>query len=336
VGSVCDFLKGCRDAQRRLAASLSAGGPSPFFLCEGKSVAGDWLKLHRQLLDSAVFANPDLLKMWVWCLCRASYKPQHVPMQTGRGATVVTIGPGQFIFGRNEAAKTLKMKPSTVASRLKKLQNLGNIDTQPGGHFTVVTINNWSSYQTDAAAETGQDCQATDKQLTGNCQPLGTYKKDNKDKKVKKTKAAKPPAFVVDLDAVNWPPHLKTTASRKALAAWSEYKQAQPHRWKTQQGAQGLVNSFQDYTADQFVTQINLALAHGSCKAPWLPANTFGKTAPRGGRVVHSDKLDAELARARRITAARHRVQQSSGAERQKYQAILDELINTPDEVPTA
>lgn len=300
-------------------------------------MAGDWLKLHRQILDSAVFANPDLLKLWLWCLCRATYKPQHVPMQTGRGSTVVTIGPGQFIFGRNEAAKSLKMKPSTVANRLKKLQTLGNIDTQPGSHFTVVTVNNWASYQTEPVDETGQDCQATDKQPAGNGQASDTNKKVKKVKKVKKKGAAtKSPAFIPDLEAVVWPPHLKTSAARRALRDWTEYKQAQPHRWKTQQGAQGLVNSFADYAADQFATQINLALAHGSCKAPWLPANTFGKTAPRGGRVVHSDKLDAELIRARRINEARALIQESSGAARQKHQAELDRLIDMPNEVPTA
>lgn len=296
-------------------------------------MAGDWLKLHRQILDSAVFANPDLLKLWVWCLCRASYKPQTVAMQTGRGSTLVKIQAGQFIFGRNAAARALNMKPTTVSSRLKTLQKLGNLDTQTSNHFTVVTINNWSSYQTEETAESGQDWQATDNQLATNWQPTDTYKKDNKDKKVKKTKAAKPPAFVVDLDAVNWPPHLKTTASRKALAAWAEYKQAQPHRWKTQQGAQSLVNSFKDYTADQFVTQINLALAHGSCKAPWLPANTFGKTAPRGGRIAHSDKLNAELERTRRINHARKLVQQSTGEEKRRNQRNLDLLLNTPQEV---
>ena len=39
----------------------------------GDRLAG-WIKLHRQLLDSLVFDNPDLLKVWIWCLLKASHR----------------------------------------------------------------------------------------------------------------------------------------------------------------------------------------------------------------------------------------------------------------------
>ena len=292
---------------------------------------GDWLKLHRQIVESPVFANPDLLKMWVWCLCRASYKDNYVPMQTGRGATVVPLEPGQFIFGRHEAAKALKMKPSTVSSRLNKLQTLGNISTQPRTHFTVVTVNNWASYQTPVFGNDGDDWQPTDNQLSTNGQPLGTNKKVKKVKKVKnKRTATKSPSFVPDLEALTWPKHLNTTPARKALASWTEYKQATPHRWTTKQGPQALVNSFDDYSADQFVTQINLALAHGSCKAPWLPSNTFGKTPAqtRPGHIATDHKLQRELDSSGRIHAARKAVRDSKDeATRMTMQQQLDRLL---------
>ena len=33
-----------------------------------------WIKLHRKLLTSNVFDNEKLLKVWIWCLMKATHK----------------------------------------------------------------------------------------------------------------------------------------------------------------------------------------------------------------------------------------------------------------------
>lgn len=33
-----------------------------------------WIKLHRKLLNSNVFKNEKLLKIWIWCLCKVTHK----------------------------------------------------------------------------------------------------------------------------------------------------------------------------------------------------------------------------------------------------------------------
>src|SRR5258706_545114 len=37
---------------------------------------GDWIKLHRCLLDSAVFQDDWLCRLFVWCLLKANFAPR--------------------------------------------------------------------------------------------------------------------------------------------------------------------------------------------------------------------------------------------------------------------
>lgn len=298
-------------------------------------MSGDWLKLHRQSVDSAVFADANLWRLWCWCLFRATYKAKHVSLAVGRGSQLIELTPGQFIFGRHRAAEALEWSPSTVRRRMEKLQELGNVDIKNQKHFSVVTVCNWTRYQTGQTQPIDESGQHTDSIRTtygAQTDSIRTQvKKEYKGRRDKnKRTATKSPAFVPDLEALSWPKHLNTAPARKALEAWSEYKQATPHRWDNSQGPQALVDSFADYSADQFVTQINLALAHGSCKTPWLPSNTFGKTPAqtRPGHITTDHKLQRELDRSGRIQAARKAVRDSKDeATRMTLQQQLDRLL---------
>jgi len=57
------------------------------------------------------------------------------------------VDPGQFIFGRESAAKELKMSPSTVWNRIKKLENMRNLDIESDSKYSIITIINWNTYQ---------------------------------------------------------------------------------------------------------------------------------------------------------------------------------------------
>ncbi len=131
--------------------------------------------LYRKLLDSPVFANEGLLKVWTWCLLRASYTRRYWSVPTGRGQTTVEILPGQFIFGRKTAADELGMRASTVHDRMRRLEQLGCIRMNPNSHYTLVAVVNWELYQCDA----GEPQQPTDNEATHNRQPSDTNKKGN-------------------------------------------------------------------------------------------------------------------------------------------------------------
>ena len=93
---------------------MTAGG-------ERTGMNGTFIKLYRDLLDSAVFAHEGLLQTWIWCLLKASYKSRTVPVKTGRGQTLVELKPGQFIYGRKTAANALETPGTTVHGRMQKL-----------------------------------------------------------------------------------------------------------------------------------------------------------------------------------------------------------------------
>lgn len=106
-----------------------------------------WVKLYRQLIDSQVFQNEGLLKVWLWCLLKAAHKGQWAEIQMGPSISEVWLKPGQFIFGRHSAAKKLKMKESTVWKRMLKLQKIENLNIESNTHYSLITIINWDSYQ---------------------------------------------------------------------------------------------------------------------------------------------------------------------------------------------
>lgn len=108
-----------------------------------------YVRLWRKTLDSAVFLDPHLFQFWAWCLMRAAWEPRTIPVRTGRGNALIALERGQFIFGRHSAAEALRCPASTLYDRLQTLQKLEMIDTQPGTHFSIITIRNFEHYQSD-------------------------------------------------------------------------------------------------------------------------------------------------------------------------------------------
>ena len=106
-----------------------------------------WVKLYRKTLESMIFQNAELLKLFIWGLLKASHKEIWVPVRTGKGITEVHLKPGQFIFGRKTAAKELGQKPHAVYKRSLRLVDSGNWHIQSNTHYSIVTICNYELYQ---------------------------------------------------------------------------------------------------------------------------------------------------------------------------------------------
>jgi hypothetical protein len=139
-----------------------------------KAMSSDWLKLARGIIDSRVFASEGMLKVWIWCLCRAAFKRRFVSVTIGRGSTEVELQPGQFIFGRKTAAQKLGMDESTVYDRMRKLVRMGNISMQSNTNFSIVTICNWSSYQDESLTDQQPTQQPGNSRPTAKQQPSNT------------------------------------------------------------------------------------------------------------------------------------------------------------------
>lgn len=123
-------------------------------------MAGDWVKLHRQILDSAIIKHPGLCQLWVYCLARANWK-------TGKWivpgtSTSIEVPRGSFITGRVALHRELYPKedarevgaPSamTLWRWLHTLETMGCVTTKTmSSRCTLITICNYGKYQDDLA-----------------------------------------------------------------------------------------------------------------------------------------------------------------------------------------
>jgi len=114
---------------------------------------------------------------------RASHKKRWVIMKSGKGEIEIEILPGQFVFGRNSAAKQLNMKPSTVRNRMEKLKNMLNVDIKEDRQYSIISIMNWETYQPSTTKEDSEE----DNRRTTKGQPKDTNKNVEKEKNVEKT-----------------------------------------------------------------------------------------------------------------------------------------------------
>tara|TARA_R110000744_G_scaffold5556_1_gene19766 strand:+ start:8419 stop:9003 length:585 start_codon:yes stop_codon:yes gene_type:complete len=98
-----------------------------------------YIKLHRKILDNGLFADAELLKVFIWCILKANREPKVI---YGR-----SVGKGQFITGRVSASEELHIKPSTVYKRMQSLKAQGYIDIDSNTKNSLITVCNWKSYQ---------------------------------------------------------------------------------------------------------------------------------------------------------------------------------------------
>lgn len=102
-----------------------------------------YIKLYRSILASTVFQNEKLLKVFVWCLLKASHKPCRVVI----GTQIIELKPGQFVYGTKAASEELGLPKTTFYRYMKVLENLKNVEISPERNFSVATVANWGLYQ---------------------------------------------------------------------------------------------------------------------------------------------------------------------------------------------
>lgn len=132
-----------------------------------------FILLSRSLLESEVFASEKLLKIWIWCLCRANWKTKYISIKKGKGEDTVKLERGQFLFGRFKAEEQLDISGSTIYKLMKKLEKMGNISIESSSHFSIITICNYDTYQ-DVKTYKKQHCDSTGTALEQHSNSTGT------------------------------------------------------------------------------------------------------------------------------------------------------------------
>ena len=120
-----------------------------------------YIKLFRKLLKSPIWENEKALKIWLWCLLKAT----HIERDQLVGQQIIHLEKGQFIFGREKAAEELSMTESTVYKYIKLLEKLQMISIKSNNKFSVVSIEKWEEYQVE---ELKNDNKVTTKEQQSN------------------------------------------------------------------------------------------------------------------------------------------------------------------------
>lgn len=153
--------------------------------------------LSRGILESDVFASQKLLKIWIWCLCKANFKDKTAPLKIGKGETVVRIKRGSFIFGRHKAEEELFIDGSTIYKSIQKLKELNMIEIESNNQYSIITISNYNAYQDIDNYKLASKEQPSNNQVTPKEQPSNTTKNANKDNNYKKDNKSKIDNFLL-------------------------------------------------------------------------------------------------------------------------------------------
>lgn len=143
-----------------------------------------YIKLYRKVMDSPVWDDPNYLKLWMFCLMKATHKEREALI----GNQVITLEPGQFITGRKSLAEDLNkgMKPKFRQSEISWWRYLNNLEKQEmlnikkTNKYSVVSINKWNDYQ--------QTEQQMNNKRTSNEQQMNTNKNVKNEKNEKNNK----------------------------------------------------------------------------------------------------------------------------------------------------
>lgn len=135
-------------------------------------INGTFRPIFRDLLNSRQFQNPYCLKVWIWCLLKATDNPCIAFI----GRQEVPLSRGQFIFGRKVAAEELDMSPSTAWFWMGWLRDAGSLDIKSNNKYSIISISKQQKWDDLLNS-------LLDNRKTTERQQKDTYKKDKKEKK---------------------------------------------------------------------------------------------------------------------------------------------------------
>ena len=102
-----------------------------------------YIKLFRKILNSPIWENEKALKVWIWCLLKATHKERDQLV----GKQLVHLKKGQFVTGRKSASNDLGINDRTIYDYLKLLKKLNMISINSNNKFSIISVEKWEDYQ---------------------------------------------------------------------------------------------------------------------------------------------------------------------------------------------
>lgn len=243
--------------------------------------SNSWIKLHRSLLDSDMWADDNtpftMREAWIWMLLKATWKD----CTRRSGVQAVTMKRGDLIASVRVLASEWHRNKNTVMAYLKRFEEDGMITTVKTPLGTRISIVNYSFYQSDTApdADSNSDTHSdthSDTDADSNSDTHSDNIKNNKNiKKEKKVQEGKedidsaerethstPPVFQIPLnDGSLFPvyqeeidrfkelyPAVDIQQELRKMCGWCENN---PKRRKTKRGVKSFINSWLSRAQDR-------------------------------------------------------------------------------------
>lgn len=110
-----------------------------------------YVKLYRKVMDSFVWTNPNMYKLWSLCLMKASHESRKF-LFNGKE---IWLNSGEFVTGRdaitfemNRGVKSEhQVNSASVWRWLKKFESEQMLNIKSTTKYSVISINNWEEYQ---------------------------------------------------------------------------------------------------------------------------------------------------------------------------------------------
>lgn len=269
-----------------------------------------WVKLSRGLIDKPIFQNEKLLKVWVWCLLKATHKQYEQLV----GLQKVQLNPGQFIFGRKKAAAELNITESTVWRLIQFLSDKKNPSLEVVAHskYSIITIVNWMNYQvkkTDSYEASSNNASEVVGEQQMNNKWISNEQQMDTNNKLKNAKNLKKNIYSDEFEMF-WSEYPKKVGKDLALRCWNT-------QIKNKVSAVDLIASAKNYatacnlnkTAKQYIKQASTFLG---------PANHY-KDCVQG----YSELINDVIPQKRKITA-----REENDRAMQKVVDVLSESRN--------
>ena len=125
-----------------------------------------WIKLHRQLKNWEWYKEPNMVFFFIHCLLSANQRSKQ-----WRG---VNVERGSFITSKQNLSNDTGMSIQKVKTSLKRLEKTHEITTTSTNKYTVITICNYETYQSEHNTPQPTFQQSNNKQIT-NEQPTFTF-----------------------------------------------------------------------------------------------------------------------------------------------------------------
>lgn len=136
-----------------------------------------YIKLYRSTMLKSWFQKSEYVHMWVHILMKANHKKAEGWFK----GEPLKLNPGQFITGTHLLSSETGINREKVRRILKCFENDQQITIKSSSKGSLISINNWKTYQMEKASDHHFDQQVTNKRPTSDQQVTTNNNERNKE-----------------------------------------------------------------------------------------------------------------------------------------------------------